>query len=134
MSIANAVVKTGTTAIISATGGSDVTLKSLGDNIGRHELRFGGSSMADRNYVTMTANKPKVSLDSPSGYTQERTGFILKVPKELSDGTIVINTLRVQLATDVNTTDAEKLDMCFLGAQLLGQDDFADFWQSRDTN
>lgn len=125
------ILKDGTVA---TTGGTAKAFSSLGNALGQHDVYFDGSDYLTRLQATFSAKTPKVSASAPSGYTQSRQTVVLKVPKALASGATTINTIKIEFAVDVETTDAEKSTMLVYGAQLLHDSDFAEFWKAGSTS
>lgn len=71
---------------------------------------------------------PKVQTSAPNGYTQGRSVVKVIVPLALDNGNFTTNTLEIRLGADPEATDAEITSMLVLGAQLLHDSDFIDFW------
>jgi len=117
---------------VSATGGTSTTLLSKGENGETHKVLFNdGSAFVSQKTFEFSVKEPRVSASAPSGYTQARSSVILKFPKILADGSRTVNTLRLELSTDINTTDAERLTMRSAGAQLLVDSDITSFWNAQ---
>lgn len=117
---------------VSATGGTSTTLLSKGENGETNKVLLNdGVAFISQKTIDFTVKEPRVSASSPSGYTQAREIVVLKFPKILADGSRTVNTLRLELSTDINTTDAERLTMRSAGAQLLVDSDITSFWNSQ---
>lgn len=117
---------------VSATGGTATSLLSKGENGETHKVLLNdGAAFVSQKTVDFTVKEPRVSASSPSGYTQARSIVLLKVPKILADGSRTVNTLRIEFAGDINTTDAERLTMRSLGAQFLVDSDLTSFWNAQ---
>lgn len=130
MALKNASISTDATAI-SATGGSADTLESISDDSSKHSLYYGTGGFLGRSVVEFSKSEPQANASTPSGYTQARCTLVLKTPKVLANSETTINTLRLTHATDVETTDAEKLEMVRIVAQMLGLSDFSNFWTNQ---
>jgi hypothetical protein len=135
MTIRNAVIKTATTAI-TATGGTNVTLSSLGDNVGLHKGTFGGTDFSTRNTFQFSANAARVTSkdENPTGYSYERNRLVTRFPMLASDNTVIFATIASDLSSPVTMTNGQKLDALRMHAQMLGIAEFESFWISRDTN
>lgn len=120
-----------TSTAITATGGSADTLKSISDDSSKHTLYYGTGGFLGRSIVEFSKTEPQANASSPSGYTQARCSLVVKQPKTLANERTTVNTVRVQLAADVETTDAEKLEMVRIVAQLLGLADYSNFWTNQ---
>lgn len=131
MSIKNAsVLLDGTVA---TTGGTATPVTVRSSNGPVKAFLDDGSEFAVRKDLEFSVKEPKPSESAPNGYTQAREVFILKVPLLLDNGKITVNTLKIEMATDVETTDAERLTMRSLGAQALSDSDFTGFWDDQAT-
>lgn len=92
------------------------------------------SEFIDQTLIKFSTKEPYVDSSAPNGYTQKRSEVYVSVPLALDNGNYTKNTLRITLSVDHETTDAEVQSMLVLGAQLLHDTDFSDFWkkQARD--
>lgn len=81
--------------------------------------------------ITFSVKEPKVSAGAPNGYTQQRCNAVLQVPRILDNGNRTVDTLRIELACDHETSDAEIQSMLVTGAQLLHRADFSAFWKQQ---
>lgn len=77
-----------------------------------------------RRTIEATVHSPKPNNGSPNGYTQARTKTVYKAPLLLDNGQITINTVKVEVAFDVESTDAERTELCDIGAQIFTDSDF----------
>lgn len=114
--------------VISATGGSAVPFSSIGDNIGENHVFFDGTDIRTRSSGTFVSKAPKKSVNTPSGYTQQRNTAVLHFPLTLASGEVVVNTVRIEIATDVETSDAVKETIRGLAAQVIYENAFDEFW------
>lgn len=124
----------GATPIVGGTyvvpsGGTADTLSAFGS---RTEVQ--ASFDADTEYLTkkdilFSQKEPSVSASAPNGYTQARRTALLKLPLELDNGNRTVNTVRIELAVDIEATAAEIAEYCTLASQVLGDSDFSAFWQ-----
>lgn len=81
--------------------------------------------------IKFTVSDPRVQTSAPNGYTQARSGVKVVVPLALDNSSHTTNTLTMQLSVDPETTDAEIESMLVMGAQLLADSDFSDFWKKQ---
>lgn len=127
MSLQNsAVLVDGTVA---TTGGTSTTFKTKGNTLLQHDLLLDdGSPLVGRTDLSCSIKAPKVSVAAPNGYTQARNTMILKVPLLLDNGSYTVNTIKVEMAVDIETTDAERDTMRITAAQLLHASAYDDFW------
>lgn len=129
MSLSNASLFTGAT--VAPTGGSALAFTSGGISAGVNPLYCtADDDLRTRREVICTTKAPKVSASAPNGYTQQRAAANIKFPLELDNGNITINTLRIELSCDVETTSTEKDEYMSVGAQLLCDADFTEFFQN----
>lgn len=112
------------------TGGTDTAVVDGGGAIDSHRLYLGGTSALDRTVIDTKYTEPKVSPNAPAGYTQARNSMVFKFPKTLSNDKSTINTVRFEMATDRETTDAEKAEYLLQVAQALLSANAADFFES----
>jgi hypothetical protein len=125
-------IKEGATAV-AATGGTDVTLSSLGIQDNKNTLIFStDTAMVTRRLVEFSVKPYQPSSTAPGGYTQNRETILFKQPKVLANGERTINTLKIELSTDPETTDAEVEQMCETGAQMLGTSAFLPFFKTQN--
>jgi hypothetical protein len=129
MSLTASVLVDGTVA---TTGGTATSFKSQGSDKSSHELVLDDSAEFEAlTFLDCSIKKPKVSATAPNGYTQRRCTMLLKVPLALDNGSVTINTVKIEIATDVEMTAAEKLSMRVLAAQLIHDSEFVDFWDTQ---
>jgi len=131
MTIANgSILKDGT---ISVTGGTATDLSSLGNTLNQHHAYFDGTDYLTRSMAEFSIKQPKVSANAPNGYTQARSIMVIKSPLALDNGNTTFNSISINFACDVETTQAEKRTMLGLAAQMLSDSDFSDFWENQST-
>jgi hypothetical protein len=135
MSIETASILSGAT--VSATGGTAQSVQSMSESVGTHEAFIfpsGSDQIQERELLSFNVKQPKANAQSPNGYTQGRRKVLLKIPRFDVDGVLVTyDTLSIELATDVKTTDTEVGDMIARGSQLLFDSDFSEFWKHLST-
>jgi hypothetical protein len=129
MALDNMAYKASATAI-TATAGIASNLLSINDDGSKHVLALGTGSFLSTPSVTYTASAPKASVQSPSGYTQQRLNIALKTPKTLANDKLIVNMGRVELSTDVETTTAEIDEMRRLLAQFITSSASDNFFHS----
>lgn len=131
MAIAS-IIKEGATAV-AATGGTDVTLVSLGIQGNKNTLYFStDTNLSTRRLAEFSVKAHAVSASAPGGYTQARNTILVKFPKTLANGAITINTVKVEVAYDPQTTQAEVETYCETVAQMLGTSAFMDFQKNQN--
>lgn len=129
MSLTNASVLVGPT--ITASGGTALALSSLGQNGNRVSLvATADTDFRTRRTMDLTAKTPNSNVSSPNGYTQARPSVLIKAPIVLANGKTTVNTLRIEMAYDVETSQAQIGALMELGAQSLFDSDFTSFWKS----
>lgn len=129
MALNNAVVKTG--GSIAVTGGSDLTFASYGGD--SQSLTVGASADTDfrtRRKIDFKISPPKISPNSPSGYTQARAVATFKLPMITASGKYTTNTIQVSMAYDVETSDANKTQMLDVASQMCFDSDFLSFFKN----
>lgn len=129
MPIKDSSVNIGATSI-SATGGVATSLEHMYDDSGKLVTSLGTGDLLAQTKVEFSRTEMQKSATSPSGYTQPRSTLVVKRPKVLLNEQITMNTVRLTLATDVETTDAEKEDLVRVVAQMLGLPDYSRFWNA----
>lgn len=121
------VLKDGT---VSTTGGTATTaLLQNRDQAGVTLLIDDGSELLVQPKINFTARSPRESNGAPNGFTQRRAKAHLEFPVILDNGNRTINTIKLELAADVEMTDAEIESMLVYAAQVIADSDFSDFWK-----
>jgi hypothetical protein len=111
------------------TSGSADALSAVGD-ASKSVAKFDGDTeFLTAKSIDFTAKEPSVSSTAPNGYTQARRSALLKFPKVLDNSARTVNTVKLELAVDVEMTAAEIAEYCLVAAQILSDPDFAAFWQ-----
>lgn len=129
MSIANSsILKDG---IVAATGGTAVTLYSLGDTLSNHDVYFDGNDFRTRSSASFAVKAPKVKVDAPNGYTQARSSVVISIPLTLANGLVTTQKIEISLSTDVESVDADKNTLLSYAAQVLTDPDYANFWYAQ---
>lgn len=127
MAIAS-IIKEGATSV-AATGGTDVTLTSLGVQGNKNTLTFStDTSNLTRRLVEFSVKPYAESASAPGGYTQQRCTVLLKTPKVLANGNRTVNTVKVEVAYDPETTNAEIESMVETISQMVGTSAFLSFY------
>lgn len=130
MSLNNASVLSGTT--VSATGGTPLAFSSLGSNGSINPLyATDDTDVRTQRSIICGTKAPKISASAPNGYTQQRSSLTVKIPLVLDNGESTVNTIRIEMSSDVETTDAEKAELRNIAAQTLFDTDFTEFWDNR---
>lgn len=124
MSLSNASVLSGAT--ITPSGGTALPFSSLGiQNSSNTIYATGDADLRTRRSIVCSVKDPKVSAGAPNGYTQARATAVFKSPLELDNGMITVNTVRVEFAYDVETSQAEIDELKVIAAQICTDADFA---------
>lgn len=126
MSLINASLVTAPTAI-APTGGTALAFASLGSpSLGKVSLYVPtDTTFTTRRSLDVTVKPSKANAASLNGYTQNRVTMIYKKPKVLASGKITVNTAKVELSFDIETTQLEVQELMDIGAQLLFDADTA---------
>lgn len=117
-------------ATIAPTGGTATGLVSLGQNLTDLStyLATTGVTQLTRTAMDFTSKQPKVSLTAPGGFTQGRSGVKITSPKVLANLKRTLNSIKIDLSIDPETTVAENLALRSLAALALLDSDFDAFW------
>jgi hypothetical protein len=84
-----------------------------------------------RRTVTAKVSAPKVSSGAPNGYTQARNQMTLRFPRVLANGKYTVDTMRIELARDVETSEANVAEMLLQAGQALLDTDFTSYWKQQ---
>lgn len=127
MSLTNAVLIAAPTSY-TVNGGSNLTFASLGPvQNGKVQLYvYADTDLRTRRTIDVSVKAPAVSVVAPNGYTQARASVLIKCPKLLANGKITINTARVELGYDVESTATDVQQLLDLSAQVCFDADFTD--------
>jgi len=129
MSLSNASVLSGAT--MAPSGGTALPFVTAGIQGNKNPIYCtDDTDLRTRRSIVCTTKEPSVSSGAPNGYTQARAKAIFKAPLELDNGNITVNTLTVELAYDVETTQAELTEMLVIGSQICSDADFLDFFKN----
>jgi hypothetical protein len=135
MSINNSSIKDGATAI-TMTGGTDITLVSSGAPFAGVVEAYvsNDTSMKTRRTVKFTSKAPKANPKSLGGYTQAYRKVEVLFPRTLETGEITYDAVLITHRSDISATDAEITNQLMIGAQILGDADFASFFKALNLN
>jgi hypothetical protein len=112
-----------------ASGGTDTDLKLKDRGQGYVNMILDdGSEFINQVTFTFSFKDPKVSASAPNGYTQARTSVVMRSPLALDNGEYTVNTGRIELAVDHETTNSEVQTMLNCMGQLLCDSDFTEAW------
>lgn len=108
------------TATVSASGGTAMPMTSIGGSENKNTLVVDADTdLRTQRSISFAVRRPKVQASAPNGYTQGRCNALLKFPVTLANGNLTVDTISIQLSTDVETTVAEKTEYIKLAAQAL---------------
>lgn len=117
-------------ATVAPTGGSALAFTGQGIRNNAHTaVAMADTSLLLRRSITASVKEPKVSVGAPNGYTQARATIVFKSPLALDNGNHTVNTVRIELAYDEETTSAEIEELRIIAAQLLADSDFDNLWK-----
>jgi hypothetical protein len=131
MSIETAAILVGGTT--SSTGGTstDFIVKGPANNGDMRVFLDDGSEFIDSIQVAFSVKDPIVNSGAPNGYTQQRSAIKGLVPLSLDNGNRTVNSVKIELAYDPETTDTEKDALIELGCQLFRQAALDAFWKKQ---
>jgi len=119
-------------ATITPSGGTALAFTGAGIRNNTHPLFVAADAdLRTRRTMMCTVKDPKVSASAPNGYTQARSSVTFKSPLSLDNGSITVNTVRVEVSYDVETSAAELAELKVIGAQILTDSDFDALFQSQ---
>lgn len=108
MGLSSSVIKTGVTSF-TVTGGTQIMLTSVENNGVLNKLvESSAVNYLQRRSIDFTVKEAKVSAGAPNGYTQPRRKMVMRFPRVLANSKLTVDTLSIELATDVEATLTEK--------------------------
>lgn len=116
--------------VVATTGGVATAMSSLGSTLEKHEVFFDGADVRTRSSALFSARAAKPASGAPNGYTQERRKVIVRCPLLLDNTKMTVNTVAIEFAVDVETTQAEIDTLRSYAAQVIADTDFDAFWRS----
>lgn len=117
---------------VATTGGTATSFKDKGgDLVSWRSILDDGSEFLSQTQVEFSIRDPKPNSGSPNGYSQARSSVVIQKPLLLDNGEYTVNTVRLTLSVDHETTDAEIQNLLVTTAQLLVDSDYADFWKKQ---
>jgi len=125
MALNNAALVVAPTSI-APTGGTALTFASNGIQ-GPGEITLvvpADLDLRTRRSIDIKVKPAKTSVGAPNGYTQARVSMLYKKPKILANTKITVNTVKVEFAFDVETTQVEIQELLDVAAQLCFDADF----------
>jgi hypothetical protein len=130
MAISTASVKGSGLTVPTFTGGTTEALMPLSQNLNERHVFIDGPDFLDRWKLTFKVKDPKPSTSNPSGYTQQRSEVLVRVPKTLANGELTYDTFSITCSTSVETTTSDKDYMRGVVSQIVLIADFDDFWNN----
>lgn len=117
---------------LSVVGGTVAALTGLNSDFKNlHIAMDDGVSVKDRTVVKFSVSPEKASITGPNGYSQARSQVQIVRPITLANAAITYNTCTLSLSSDVETTEAEVVDMILSMAQILSSTDAREFFTKR---
>jgi hypothetical protein len=89
------------------------------------------SEYLNQTEMVFKTTEPRVNTGAPNGYTQARGTVKIKAPLVLDNGGRTVNSVSVEIATDIETTDAERTSLRKLAVQAIMDADFDAFWNQQ---
>jgi len=134
MSLQNAGIVTAPSSI-AASGGSALNFSSLGPSSNGAVVLYvaADTDLRLRRTLKAIAKTPTVNVSAPNGFTQARTQTLFSKPKLLANGKITVNTVRIEVSYDVETTQTEIQELLDVGAQILCDSDFTSYHKALST-
>lgn len=134
MSIRNASIPVGATH--APTGGTATSLVVLSQEAGKITSFVGTSGVIaqTRTECTFETKIPRANSSAPGGYTQGRSILVAKVPKILANLARTVNTARVEISIDPETSAAEVAALKSLLVSSIIDSDFDQFWQNQSAD
>lgn len=112
-------IKEGATTV-AASGGTDVTLSTLGIQGGANTLIFSTDTLnTTRRIVKASVSLSNTNVDSPGGRTLQRNKLRLEFPKVLASGETSIDFIEVSTGIHPESTSAEVETRLEQTAQLM---------------
>lgn len=134
MSLRNMSLLSATT--VSASGGTALTYLP-GNGASDDKLVMyvtADTDLRSRRTCDFTVKPPKPSATAPNGFTQPRCTVYHRFPQTLANGLTTYDTLKIELARDVETTQAEVLEYLKVGAQTMFDADVLEFFYNQSLN
>lgn len=130
MAIQNATLPVGAT--ITPSGGTATTMKLKEVTPSKLVVALDdGSEFLSQQTIDVVTKSPVVSTSAPNGYTQARSSAFFRFPLSLDNGNRTVNTLKIELAVDHETTAAEIQGYLAKGVLFMLSADAADMWEQQ---
>lgn len=130
MSITTASIPLGATYAPSGGTATSFIVKKATD-AGMSVVLDDGSDFLSQTEMSFTTKEPKSNDSAPNGYTQGRNNVHIKVPLSLDNGNRTVNNVKIEISSDIETTDAERATLRELAAHVLLDADYQDFWDAQ---
>lgn len=126
MSLSNVSVLNGAT--IAPSGGTALAFSGTGIKNGNSHTLIcdADDDYQTRRTIVCTVKEPKYSATAPGGLTQARASQVWKFPKILDNGNLTVETVRIEVSHDPESTVAEVEAHLDLASQGLTDSDFRD--------
>jgi len=117
---------------VATTGGTATGVITKGGTLNQLNVILDNSAeFINQTKIEFTVREPVVNPSAPNGYTQARSAVRMLAPLSLDNTNRTINSLKIELSVDHETTDAEIQSYLVAGAQFLVDSDFSDFWKKQ---
>lgn len=113
------------------TGASDTGLDVLGLGSSSNSLLTmvnGDDVFALQRTIQFQSNRPVIQASSPDGYGKVRKYVVFKFPITLADGSVTVDTIRVEYAHSVEAATATHLDRRMIAGSVICRSAFDDFF------
>lgn len=129
MSLTSSIIKDGASAI-TPTGGVDMTFTPDGQTVpnGIHLANAAQTDFRIRENMSVRVKQP--TMNAQGVYSKDKKSIVYVEPKILASGLTVFNLIRIEREVHPESTAAEALNLNMMGAQILGDSDFATFWSA----
>lgn len=115
---------------VSASGGTALDFTTAGGSTDKNKLIVpADTDLREQRSLDLSVRRPRVQASAPNGYTQGRSIAVLKFPHTLANGNLTVDTIRIEMSTDVETSVANKSEMMSLAAQTIIDSEMSDFWK-----
>lgn len=119
---------------IAVTGGTATTVIAKDSpNNHRRVILDDGAVFQLQKELDFSVKEAKVSASAPNGYTQARNALYLKEPFVLDNGSTTVCSGRIEIACDVELTEAERRAILERLCIAALDSDVSDFWGKQST-
>lgn len=132
MSLENVVIKDGSLSAITVAGSTDAIVLG-GRDFSKSLALFSADTTAQtQRSVELNVRRSKPDPAKPDGHTQDRAILLLREPQEVGDTDVfTVNTGRIEIATSVLRTSAQRLKTRSYLIQLLFSAEMDSFWNNK---